>query len=120
MAAAGGVMSHHLDVRLDGAGGFDRLEDRDHVARPDAQRIEPVDQLLERHALAHHGELAPFFLHADARARHDPSSAAREWRRLTHRRAFADGDREVALRHRYGGDTHVAANYSDEPAHGRD
>ena len=44
--------SHHLDVGLDGAGGLDRLQDGDQIARADAERIEAVDQLLQRDAVA--------------------------------------------------------------------
>src|SRR5712691_10769743 len=114
--AESGVISHHLDVGLDRAGGLDRLEDRDHVARPDAERIEAVDQLLQRHAFAHQGELAALLLDADAGARHHPGLAARERRRLAHLRRLADGDGEVALRHRHGGHAHVAPHHDDAGA----
>ena len=39
--------SHHLDVGLDRAGGLDRLQDADQVARADAEPVEAVDQLLQ-------------------------------------------------------------------------
>ena len=62
---------HHitLDVGLDRAGGFDGLQDHDEVARPDAERVESVDDLLQRYAFLQHGELAAFLLDADASAR---------------------------------------------------
>ena len=49
--------SHHLDLGLQGAGRLDRLQDRDQVARADAERVEAVDELAQRHALADVGEL---------------------------------------------------------------
>src|SRR5262245_12063749 len=54
---------HHLDVGLDGAGGLDRLQDRDHVERANAECVEPVDQLLQRHAFLDHCELLAVLLH---------------------------------------------------------
>ena len=70
--------SHHLDIGLDGAGGLDRLQDGDEIARTDAERIEPVDQLLQRHAFLDHGEPLAVLGDADARARrHHGLAAAR-------------------------------------------
>ncbi len=43
--------SHHLDVGLDRAGGLDRLQDADQVARADAKPVEAVDELLQRDAV---------------------------------------------------------------------
>src|SRR3979490_839175 len=47
-AARAGIVaiSHHLDVGLDGAVRLHCLQDGDHVERADAERVEPVDQLL--------------------------------------------------------------------------
>src|SRR5262249_2534876 len=108
-----GDISHHLDVGLDRAGGLDRLQDRDHVERPDAQRVEPVDQLLQRYALPHHGELPAIFLHAHARARGDDGAAAGERRRLAHLRRFGDRDGQIALRDGDGRHPHVPADDDD-------
>src|SRR5437764_6521199 len=33
------AISHHLDIGLDGARRLDRLQDGDHVDRPDAERV---------------------------------------------------------------------------------
>src|SRR5262245_34097035 len=82
------AISHHLDVGLDGAGGLDRLQDRDHVERSDAERIEPVDELLQRYAFLDHRELLAVLLHSDTGARHDDGAAARERGRLAHLRSF--------------------------------
>src|SRR3982074_1585862 len=43
-------ISHPLDVGLDGAVRLHRLQDGDHVERADAERVEPVDQLLQGYA----------------------------------------------------------------------
>src|SRR3954469_23437248 len=51
-ARAGMVaISHHLDIGLDGAIRLHGLQDGDHVEHPDAERVEAIDQLLQRHAL---------------------------------------------------------------------
>src|ERR1700731_3882753 len=92
--------SHHLDVGLDGAGRFDGLQDRDQVARPEPERIQAVNQLLQRDALADHRELLAVLLDADPRARHDLRPALGERCRLAYLRRLRDGDREVALRDR--------------------
>src|SRR6516162_7994112 len=69
-ASAGMVdISHHLDVGLDGAVGLHRLQDGDHVEHADAERVEGIDQLLQRHALVDDGELLAVLLHADLGAR---------------------------------------------------
>src|SRR5262245_11013429 len=44
------AISHHLDIGLDSAGGLDRLQDRDHVEREDAEGDGLVVILLVRHA----------------------------------------------------------------------
>src|SRR5262245_32701724 len=68
--------SHHLDISLDGAHSLDRLQDGNHVARADAERIEPVHHLLQRHAFVDERELLAVLLHAHPGARHDPGLAA--------------------------------------------
>src|SRR3954454_6652802 len=45
-SVAADPISHHLDIGLDGAGSLDGLQDRDHVARPDAERVQSIDKLL--------------------------------------------------------------------------
>src|SRR3954471_15073168 len=50
LAASDLASSHHLDFGLDRAGRLDRLQDRDQIARADAERVEAVDELLQRHA----------------------------------------------------------------------
>src|SRR5215471_19102074 len=70
-------ISHHLDVGLDGAIGLHRLQDGDHVEHADAERVERVDQLLQRHAFVHDGELLAVLLHADLGARNHHGAAAR-------------------------------------------
>src|SRR5262249_37020034 len=102
---------HHLDLGLDRARRLDRLQDRDHVERPDAERIEAVDQLLQRHALLHHRELPGVLLDADTGARNDDGAAARERRRLADLRGLGHGDREVALGDGDGRHPHVAPDH---------
>src|SRR5262245_50779344 len=94
------AISHHLDIGLDSAGGLDRLQDRDHVERADAERVESVDQLLQRHAFLDQRELLAVLLHADLGTRHHHGAAARERRRLAHLRGFGHRDGQVPLRHR--------------------
>src|SRR5712691_7402029 len=110
------AISHHLDVCLDRTGGLDRLQNGDHVERPDAERIEPVDELLQRHAFPDHGELLAVLLHADARARSNNGAAARERRRLADLRGFGDGDRQISLRDGDRRYPHVASDHDDAGA----
>src|SRR5690606_8795341 len=64
--------SDHLDFSLEGAGGLDGLQDADHVARADAQRIQAVDQGGERGRAADDPHLAAGLLgDADVRLGHD-------------------------------------------------
>src|SRR3546814_2803269 len=40
--------SHHLQFGLHRAGGLDRLQDGDHVARADTEGVQAVDQFAQR------------------------------------------------------------------------
>src|SRR5690606_13717134 len=65
--------SHHLDFGLERAGSLDRLEYGDHVARADAEGIEPFDQLLQADARVDDREPVALFVvngHLAARYRH--------------------------------------------------
>src|SRR5262245_58024964 len=92
------------------------LQDRDQVARPDAECVQSVDELLQRDALLDDGELLAFLGHADARARRHPGFAARERLRLAHHRRLGDRDGQVALRHGDGRDPHIASYHDDARA----
>src|SRR5258708_29998746 len=108
--------SHHHDVGLDRAGGLDRLQDADQVAWPDAEAIEAVDELLQRDAVFHDREFLAVFGDADAAAWRYHGSAARQRIGLADLRAFRNSHGEIALRHRYRGDAHVAAHHDDAGA----
>src|ERR1700734_871042 len=72
------VASHHLDVGLDRAGGLDRLQNADQVARADAEPIEAVDELLQRDAVFYQREFLAVLGNPDTGVRRHHGSSARQ------------------------------------------
>src|SRR5258708_32869055 len=108
--------SHHLDVGLDRAGGLDRLQDADQVARADAEAVEAVDELLQRDAVFHDRKFLAILGDRDARAWRHYRPSARQRVGLADLRAFRNRHGEIALRHRNGGDADIAAHHDDAGA----
>ena len=74
--------SAHHQVGLQRAGGLDRLQDADQVARADAERVQAGHQVAQRHAALQDAELAVVLVvDLDLGARHDDGGAVGERRR---------------------------------------
>src|SRR5256885_15408617 len=91
------IISHHLDVGLDRAGGLDRLQDADQVARADAKPVEAVDQLLQRDAVLDEGEFLAVLGDPDAGARRHDRSSARQRIGLADDGTLGNRNGEIAL-----------------------
>src|SRR5690349_9844655 len=87
-----------------------RLQDRDQVARPNAHRVEPVNNLLQRYAFAYDKYFLSILLDSDTGPRHHARSSTREGQRLTDFGCFRNGHRQVALRDRDRRHPYVAAD----------
>ena len=64
---AGQRASAHLQIRLQRAGGLDRLQDADQVARPDAERVQAGHQVAQRDAAGQDAQLLVAAVVAPAR-----------------------------------------------------
>src|ERR1700733_8977261 len=105
--------SPHLQVRLQRAGGLDRLQDTDHVPRSDAQRVQAGDQITQGDARGQDSQLlVVLVVDIDPGSRNSrgcPGSG--EGVRLTDLRRLGYSDGQIALCDRNRADAHVRAHY---------